>query len=67
MIGGNAMARNVSIRGTITRVIDSREIEIQFTLDVERGGYHQWGQNTKVLGDNVDLMEAIVEAVADAE
>ena len=61
------MARNVIIEGTIIRVIDSREVKIPFLIDGESGNYSQWGHNTLTLGQNVDLLEGLRDAVLDAE
>lgn len=61
------MARTVIIEGNITRVIDSREVKIPFYIDVENGTFGQWGHNTLVLGQNVDLLERLRDAALDAE
>ena len=61
------MARNVIIEGTITRVIDSREVKIPFLIDGEEGIYSQWGHDIITLGANVDLLEAIRDATLDAD
>jgi hypothetical protein len=61
------MASNVTMSGSITRVVNSEEVEIQFMINGDGTYHHQWGQSTQVLGQNVDLLEALVEAVWDAE
>lgn len=54
----------IEIEGTITREIDGREVEIPFSIGDY--GYSQWGHDTMILGENVDLLEAIVEAINEA-
>lgn len=56
------------IEGTITRQIDpgngTREVEIPFLINTETGTYAQWGHDQFVLGENVDLLEALRDAAA---
>jgi hypothetical protein len=66
------MARNVVVEGVIIRVIDSREVRIPFLIDGEgndgSGLYRQWGgHGDSILGQNVDLLEGLRDAVLDAE
>jgi hypothetical protein len=53
------------IEGTISRTLDDgREVAIPFLID-ENGNYFQWGHDTTTLGANVDLLEAIRDAIAE--
>lgn len=52
----------MQIEGTITRVIDGKEREIPFLIN--QNGFFQWGHDTMILGDNVDLLEDLVEVFA---
>ena len=55
------------IEGTIEREVNLgteeeptwRKVTIPFQVDAERGTYSQWGHDTMVLGENVDLLEAL--------
>jgi hypothetical protein len=49
------------VNGTITRLIDGREVKIDFVVNGE--SYTQWGQDTHTLGHNVDLVERLRDAV----
>ena len=59
------------IEGTIKRQIAAatnyvnREVEIPFLINTEDGTYSQWGHDTLVLGENVDLLEALRDAACD--
>lgn len=61
------MARNVVVEGTITRVINSREVKIPFYINGEEGTYFQWELDTLTIGQNVDLLERLRDAILDTE
>jgi hypothetical protein len=48
----------------ITRDIDGREVEIPFQID--HNGFYQWGNSTEILGENVELLEALGHAMFEA-
>lgn len=50
------------IEGTIKREIAGREREIPFFIDTSTGTYPQWAHDTLLLGENVDLLEAMRDA-----
>lgn len=55
------------IEGTVRRAIDPgsggmRTVEIPFLIDTDAGTYSQWGHDHFVLGENVDLLEALRDA-----
>jgi hypothetical protein len=53
------------IEGTINRRIDHRKVEIPFFIDTLTGTYSQWGHDTLLLGENVDLLEALRDAACE--
>jgi hypothetical protein len=60
------------IEGTIRRAIDPgsggmRTVTIPFLIDTDDGTYSQWGHDTMILGENVDLLEALRDAACDPE
>lgn len=56
------------IRGIISRTTDAgRNVDIPFLIDSESGTYSQWGHDTMTLGENVDLLESIRDAMIDAD
>jgi len=56
------------IRGIISRTTDAgRNVDIPFLIDSSTGTYSQWGHDTMTLGDNVDLLESIRDAMIDAD
>lgn len=60
------------IEGTIRRAIDPgsggiRTVEIPFLIDTDDGTYSQWGHDTLILGENVDLLEALRDTACEAE
>ncbi len=60
------------ITGTVRRAIDPgaggmRTVEIPFLIDTDDGTYSQWGHDTMILGENVDLLEALRDAAIDAD
>jgi len=58
----------VIIRGIISRTTDAgRNVDIPFMIDSSTGTYNQWGHDTMTLGENVDLLESIRDAMIDAD
>jgi hypothetical protein len=58
----------VIINGTISRTTeDGRHVDIPFYIDSDTGTYSQWGHDTLTLGENVDLLEAIRDAMLDTD
>ena len=55
------------IEGTIARDIDGRAIEIPFYIDTDDGVFSQWGHDTLLLGENVDLLKALRDAAVDVD
>lgn len=56
------------IRGIISRTTEAgRNVDIPFLIDSESGTYSQWGHDTMTLGENVDLLESIRDAMIDAD
>jgi hypothetical protein len=55
------------IEGTIKRDLAGREREIPFFIDSTTGTYSQWGHDTLVLGENVDLLEALRDAACEQD
>jgi len=57
----------IIIEGKITRTVDpgsgEREVEIPFLIN--GNGFTQWGHDMMVLGENVELLEALAAAVAE--
>lgn len=53
------------ITGTISRTIDNHSVDIPFFIDTVTGTYSQWGHDTPLLGENVDLLEALRDAACD--
>jgi hypothetical protein len=53
------------IEGTITRNINGRRADIPFYIDTLTGTYSQWGHDTLLLGENVDLLEALRDAACE--
>jgi TolB-like protein len=53
----------IVVEGTVRRQVNGKDVAIQFIVDSETGSFHQWGETTGVLGENVDLLEGIVAAV----
>ncbi len=47
------------ISGTISRTIDNDAVDIPFFIDTVTSTYSQWGHDTLLLGENVDLLEAL--------
>lgn len=55
-----------TITGTISRRLDDgRHVEIPFSIDAATGTYSQWGHATLTLGANVELLEALRDALRD--
>lgn len=58
------------IEGTIKREIDPgngvREVEIPFLINTDTGDWSQWGHDTMVLGENVEMLEALCGAACEA-
>lgn len=55
------------IEGTVCRTLDDgREVTIPFLIDKNRN-YFQWGHDTMTLGENVELLEALRDAVINTE
>jgi hypothetical protein len=55
------------IEGTIKRQLAGREREIPYLIDTSSGSYFQWGHDTLLLGENVDLREALRDAACDQD
>lgn len=56
------------IRGIISRTTEAgRNVDIPFLIDSESGTYSQWGHDTMTLGENVDLLESIRDAMIEAD
>lgn len=53
------------ITGSISRTIANRSVDIPFIIDTVTGTYSQWGHDTLLLGDNVDLLEALRDTACD--
>ena len=53
------------IEGNITRHINGRRTEIPFYIDTLTGTYSQWGHDTLLLGENVELLEALRDAACE--
>jgi hypothetical protein len=53
------------IEGTIKREIAGRERAIPFYIDAASGNWFQWGHDTLLLGENVDLLEALRDAACE--
>lgn len=53
------------ISGTISRTIDNDAVDIPFFIDTVTGTYSQWGHDTLLLGENVDLLEALRDNACD--
>jgi hypothetical protein len=53
------------VEGTITREIGGREVAIPFYIDASTGTYSQWGHDMLLLGENVDLLEALRDAACE--
>jgi hypothetical protein len=53
------------IEGTIKRDIAGRERAIPFYIDSTTGTFSQWGHDTLLLGENVDLLEALRDAACE--
>lgn len=56
----------IYVEGKIRRVVQpgdakAREVEIPFSIN--HNGWFQWGHDTFILGENVELMELINAAV----
>ncbi|GAB4990805.1 hypothetical protein MAHJHV58_46390 [Mycobacterium avium subsp. hominissuis] len=51
------------ISGTISRTTAGRPVDIPFFIDSTTGTYSQWGHDTVTLGENVDLLEALRDAM----
>ncbi|WP_156670987.1 MULTISPECIES: hypothetical protein [unclassified Mycobacterium] len=47
------------IEGTVKRDIENRTVEIAFFIDTATGTYSQWGHDTTILGENVELLAAL--------
>ncbi len=56
------------IRGIISRTTEAgRDVDIPFMIDSDTGTYSQWNHDTITLGENVDLLESIRDAMIDAD
>ncbi|SBS77471.1 Cobalamin biosynthesis protein CobP [uncultured Mycobacterium sp.] len=56
------------INGTVSRTTeDGRDVDIPFFIDSDTGTYSQWGHDMLTLGENVDLLEAIRDAMLDTD
>ena len=53
------------IEGNITRYINGRRAEIPFYIATLTGTYSQWGHDTFLLGENVELLEALRDAACE--
>ena len=53
------------IEGTIKRELAGREREIPFFIDTDTGSYSQWGYDALLLGENVDLLEALRDSAGE--
>jgi hypothetical protein len=53
------------ITGTISRTIDNHSVDIPFFIDTVTGTYSQWGHDQLLLGENVDLLEALRDTACD--
>lgn len=53
------------IEGHITRDVNGRRTEIPFYIDTLTGTYSQWGHNTGLLAENVELLEALRDAACE--
>lgn len=42
-----------------------RDVEIPFFIDTDDGTYSQWGHDTLILGENVELLEALRDAACE--
>lgn len=54
------------IEGTILRDINGQSVSIPFLINGDTGTCSQWGHNTAILGENVDLLEKLSNAVWEA-
>ena len=54
----------IFVNGVITRYIGGAPVQIPFTLS-SYGTYVQWAHPTRVLGHNVDALEALRDALRD--
>jgi hypothetical protein len=52
----------ILIEGTIKRQLCGKEREIPFLIDTSDGTFAQWGHDMLLLGENVDLLEALRDA-----
>jgi hypothetical protein len=52
----------IVIEGTIKRELCGKEREIPFLINTADGTYAQWGHDMLLLGENVDLLEALRDA-----
>ncbi|MFV8176740.1 hypothetical protein [Mycolicibacterium peregrinum] len=56
------------LSGTISRTLDNgRRVEIPFYIDATTHTYSQWGHDTLTLGENVELLEALRDAMLDSD
>jgi hypothetical protein len=55
------------IEGTIKRDLAGRQREIPFYIDTSTGTYSQWGNDTLLLGENVDLLEALRDSACEQD
>lgn len=53
------------IEGIITREIAGRERKIPYFIDTSNGTYSQWDNDMLILGENVDLLEALRDAACE--
>ena len=53
------------IEGTITREIAGKDRQIPFFINTETGTYSQWQHDGLILGENVDLLEALRDAACE--
>jgi hypothetical protein len=56
----------ILVEGIIRRELCGKEREIPFLIKGD-GTFAQWGHDTLLLGENVDLLEAMRDAVCDEE
>lgn len=51
------------VEGTVHRNINGIGVRIPFFINGDDGTCSQWGQSTEILGENVDLLEKLRDAV----
>jgi len=55
------------IEGTIKRDLAGRERAIPFFIDTSSGNWSQWGHDALLLGENVNLLEALRDAACEQD